>query len=118
MKRHEMPLTAHPIYGDHGYLNKTVQITFPLSPQMMLLMTWKGQSPRVAPLERAYVKKLDLIRACEAERFLYGHLLDRRIERLATNYTNSRPGIGGGEFDGAKGFGSFKVPRRRGKPAI
>ena len=80
-------------------------------------MTWEGRYPRVASIERAYVTKMNISRASEAERFLYGHLSDRRIERLATNYKNRRPGSGGGEFDGAKGFGSFKVPRRRGKTA-
>ena len=107
------PRTAHPILGDHGFLNKTAQVTFPLSPQMMLLMTWEGQYPRVAPLERLYVDALNGNRAAGAEQYLYAHIADKRVARLAAQHKDRRPDIGGGEFDGAKGFGSFKVPRRR-----
>jgi hypothetical protein len=66
------PSTAHPIYGDHGYLNKTVQVTFPLSPRTMLLMTWEGQYPRVASIERAYVTKMKLVVRAKPSGFFTG----------------------------------------------
>jgi hypothetical protein len=35
------PRSDHPIYGDHGFLNKTAEVSFPLSSKMLLLMSWQ-----------------------------------------------------------------------------
>ena len=39
------PRTRHPFYGDHGFLNKTVEVSFPLLQGRLLLMSWSG-APR------------------------------------------------------------------------
>jgi hypothetical protein len=39
------PRSCSPAYGDGGFLNKTVEVTFPLSPNTMLLMTWNAPLP-------------------------------------------------------------------------
>jgi hypothetical protein len=39
--------TVHPIYGDGGFLNKTAEVTFPLSQHKLLLLAW-SDAPRRA----------------------------------------------------------------------
>ena len=34
----------HPVYGDYGFKNKAVEVTFPLSPRRMLLVTYNKRS--------------------------------------------------------------------------
>jgi Protein of unknown function (DUF4238) len=34
------PRTRHPFFGDYGFLNKTAEVTFPLSRETLLLMSW------------------------------------------------------------------------------
>jgi len=34
------PTSVLPFYGDGGFANRTAEVTFPLSPKIMLLMTW------------------------------------------------------------------------------
>jgi hypothetical protein len=35
------PKTRHPVLGDHGFLNKTAEVSFPLSPSLLLLLSWE-----------------------------------------------------------------------------
>ena len=107
--------TVHAIMGDDGYMNKTAQVTLPLSPRMMVCMMWdKGWSWPVE-MPREYVKAQNLHRAFNAENCLYAHLEDKRVLRLAQKYKDQRPDMDGGTFGGSKGFGSVVVPRRRPK---
>jgi hypothetical protein len=34
------PKSVSPFYGDGGFVNRTGEVTFPLSPKTMLLITW------------------------------------------------------------------------------
>ena len=105
------PRTVHPLMGDHGYLNKTAQVTFPLSPRMMVRMTWdKGWSWPVE-MPKEYVKEQNRHRAFNAETCLYAHLEDKRLLRLAQKFRDQRPDIEGGSLGGSKGFGSVTVRR-------
>ena len=49
--------TVHRIYGDHGLLNRTAQITFPLSPKRLLMMTWQPGLPIEFPLDAKWVRR-------------------------------------------------------------
>jgi hypothetical protein len=105
------PKTSHPIYGDHGFLNKTAEVTLPLTPQAILLMTWRGDVPPNAVIELAHVRHMNRQRAIFADQFLYAHLSDKRLQRLATDFKDSRP-ITTTDGFGPDKFGDIEVPRR------
>jgi hypothetical protein len=39
------PQTRHPVLGDHGFVNKTAEVIYPLSPACLLLMSWDQAAP-------------------------------------------------------------------------
>jgi hypothetical protein len=87
--------TYHPIYGDHGFLNKTAEVSFPLSPKLLLLLTWNENAKNFVPHE--HVGTVNEVRAAHADRFLFA------VARLAAKYKDSRPtattkGFGPGVF--------------------
>jgi Protein of unknown function (DUF4238) len=102
--------TRHPIYGDMGFLNETAEITFPLSPQKLLLLAWSN-APRRASVPLDSVRRANEARAAQSDRFLHSHVKSAEIEQLAARFQDSRPGI---TTDGAgpKKFGKVTVDRR------
>jgi hypothetical protein len=102
--------TVHPIYGDHGFLNKTAEVTFPLSPHRLLLMAWSDE-PRRASVPLDSVRRANMARAAQSDRFLYTHLKSAEIEQLAAQFRDSRPGV---TTDGAgpKKYGKVTVDSR------
>ena len=102
--------TAHPIYGDRGFLNETVEATFPLSPHKLLLLAW-SDAPRRASVPLDSVRRANRARAAHSDRFLYAHLKSAEIEQLAAQFRDSRPGI---TIDGAgpKKYGKVNVDSR------
>ena len=109
------PRTVHPLMGDHGYLNKTAQVTLPLSPRMMVCMMWDRGWSWPVEMPKEHVKEQNQHRAFNAETCIYAHLEDKRLLRLAQKYRDQRPDIEGGLLGDSKGFGSVTVPRRRPK---
>ena len=94
-------------------MNQTVEVPFPLSPKLMLLMTW-SQNPRPfveAPPEA--VHGWNMMRAANAERFLYAHIKDKRISAFSAEQKDSRPQIRVDGF-GPKKFARTVVVRRLG----
>jgi Protein of unknown function (DUF4238) len=105
------PKSVSPFYGDGGFVNRTVEVTFPLSPKTMLLMTW-AEKPRPqleAPGEA--VDGWNRARASNAERFLYAHIDDKRIAQLAAEQAHSRPGMTTQGF-GPKKFAKTRIRRK------
>jgi len=45
--------SCHPMYGDHGFLNKTAEVLYPLSPKRLLLMTWNQSVRKIGFLSEA-----------------------------------------------------------------
>jgi hypothetical protein len=105
------PKTRHPIYGDHGFLNNTAEVTFPLSPKRLLLMSWQEAVPEYASFKRDHVEYANATRAGHSDRFLYAHIRDKRIEELAAKYKDSRPNMTTQGY-GPKNFAPIKVARR------
>jgi hypothetical protein len=103
--------TYHPIYGDHGFRNKTAEVSFPLSPQMMLLMSWSETMREIGALDRRYVEEANEVRAAHSDRFLYAHISDKRLQRLAARFKDSRPGMTTQGF-GPDKFAKVTIPRR------
>jgi hypothetical protein len=104
--------TWHPIYGDHGFLNKTAEVTFPLSPNFLLLLSWNESARDIGALHRDHVGELNAARASHSDRFLFAHVEDKRIARLAEKYKDSRPAMTTQGF-GPERFAPIKVARRR-----
>jgi hypothetical protein len=106
------PITRHPVMGDHGFYNKTAEVSVSLSPKMLLVMSWNKDALELGVLERDHVHHTNRILAAHSERYLYAHIRDRRLARLATEFKDSRPGmttLG----PGPKKFAAIKVSRRR-----
>ena len=104
------PRTRHPFYGDHGFLNKTVEVSFPLSREILLLMSW-SDAPRKEILERDAVDMANRSRAAHSDRYLYAHARHKHIQALADEFKDSRPNMSTEGF-GPNKFAPVKVPRR------
>jgi hypothetical protein len=105
------PKTAHPIYGDHGFFNKTAEVTFPLAPNASLLMTWNEDAPKHLAITRKNVEFMNTLRAFFADEFLYAHVNKKALRRLATHNKDSRPRMTTEGF-GPKEFANIEIPRR------
>ena len=88
-----------------------VQVTFPLSPRAMLIMTWRDPGRPTVTLPREPVDALNRLRAFHASKFLYGPIDDKRIRRLASKFKGSRPRLSTQGF-GPEKEGPIEVPRR------
>ena len=77
------PKSHHPIYGDRGFMNKTAEVTLPLSPKVLLLLSWDESLRSIGALERDGVHQVNVIRAAHSERYLFAHINDKRIAKLA-----------------------------------
>lgn len=108
------PKTCHPLLGDHGLVNKTAEITFPLSPKRILLMHWEWQANREYVLPREWVRNENGKRAANADRQVYAHLEHKKIARLVAQYVGKpkRPMVRSSGFAGSIGFHDVVVPRR------
>jgi hypothetical protein len=105
------PRPYHRMYGDHGFLNKTAEVSLPLSPKVLLLLSWDETALERGALGRKHVTALNRVRAVYCERYLYGHVRDKRLEELAAEFKGSRPGMTMLGF-GPKKFAAVSVVRR------
>jgi hypothetical protein len=105
------PKTRHPIYGDDGFINKTAEVTFPLSPKILLLLLWNESARDLGAFERDTVYQVNVVRAAHSDRYLFAHINDKRIAGLADEYKDSRPGMTTEGF-GPEKFAPIKVARR------
>lgn len=85
------PKSRSSTYGDGGFLNQTVEVTFPLSPSTILLLTWADNPSPMFEVSRDAVEGWNMMRAAHAERFLYAHIDDKRVSQLAARQKESRP---------------------------
>lgn len=75
--------TYHPVYGDGGFHNKTLYLTFPLSPSRMLEMSWAGREvDGVINVNKQRGRLYNRQRAHWAKRFLYASNRDSGILKL------------------------------------
>jgi hypothetical protein len=82
--------TTHPIYGDGGYMNKTVNVTFPLSPKKMLLLSHKKYPRSIWETPREYVDAANRARAAHAEADLHSHIKHKGLAKMALEFKDSR----------------------------
>lgn len=103
---------AHPAFGDFGFKNKRMEVTFPLSPRLLLVLTYfKPPNDRSIVNKEAVVAQ-NAARAWHCEYEIYSHLKHKRIWALCREYADQRPGI---RLRGAapEKFALVKIQRRR-----
>ncbi|QSR89186.1 DUF4238 domain-containing protein [Methylacidiphilum caldifontis] len=78
--------------NNRGFLNENIEIIFPLSSYRALLMTWYDQVPDILEVFNEDAWSVNKVLAANSEQYLYAHLEDKRIKRLAKkfNHPNSR----------------------------
>lgn len=87
----EMPSS---FFGDGGFMNPNVQVTFPLSPDCLLIMTWgRDAFSGVIPIRRMRVHSQNKQRAFFAEAQIYADRRDAGIQALVKKYKDQRAGI-------------------------
>jgi hypothetical protein len=79
----------HPIYGDGGLVHDKVEVTFPLTPELLLIAHWDENFSREYKATPEMVKALNRTRAFYAGRFLYGPSFDAGLVSLATKFKGS-----------------------------
>ena len=80
----------HPVYGDGGFTNKTVRVSFPLSPKKLLTLSRIKGAPNHSYINRHYAESLNEARAAQSERFLYAHIHHKNILKLAAKYAETK----------------------------
>lgn len=85
------PATRHPIYGDHGFLNKTAQVLMPLSPDRLLFMSWNKDFSGKAVCEPNQVDGVNRALAEKSDRYLYAHAYSKELLELSAEFKDSRP---------------------------
>ena len=106
------PATEHPVYGGHGLLNRTAEITMAISRKRTLIMHWEAQAPYEVMLSRKWVEKENEKRAYSAEREVYSHLEHKDLVRLVAAFKGKGPQIRFSGPSGVEGFAGARVPRR------
>ena len=84
------PETHHHIYGDGGFQNIKAEITFPLSPERLLLISGTDPGKPVVPFDAEAVRVANEMRAFAAERYIYSHRRDDGIAALALEHKDSQ----------------------------
>jgi hypothetical protein len=105
------PRTRHPVYGDHGFFNKTAEVIFPLSPKFLLLMSWNENAPELGAFKRNHANLINRSLAANSYRYLYAHVRHKRLIQLAAEFRDIRPEMTTKGF-GPDKFAEIKVPRR------
>ena len=105
------PKSFHPAMGDYGFYNKTAEVSFPLSPKILFVMSWQKDARDIGAFDREPVYGSNRVRAAHSDRYLYAHIRDKRLQRLAFEFKDSRPGMTTHGF-GPKKFAEIKVSRR------
>lgn len=81
------PKTHSPVYGDGAFANKTVRVSFPLTPSRIIELTWQGEErERVVEIPKTMAREMNGIRAAQAERFVYSSESDFGIAKLCKKW--------------------------------
>lgn len=81
------PRTHSLVYGDGAFANKTVRVSFPLTPTRIIELTWRGEErERVVEIPKRMAREMNGIRAAQAERFVYSSKIDFGIAKLCKKW--------------------------------
>lgn len=96
---------------EFGFKDKDVEVSFPLSPKRLLLMSWKKELPNIFIAGRDFINHRNALRAQHAEDEIYSHIKHRQTERLVARYKMHRLDMAGGTMPSQK-LMPVRVPRR------
>lgn len=85
------PETRHPFYGDGGFKNARAEITFPLSPTLLLLIGGNGKMEARVSVDSATVWQMNEMRATAAEDLIFADRKDEHVRKLARRYRDNQP---------------------------
>jgi hypothetical protein len=105
------PRTRHPFFGDYGFLNKTAEVTFPLSREILLLISWSDARRKETLHREALDRRANEARATHSDRYLYAHICHKSVKRISAQFKDLRPGMTAEGF-GPDKFAPIKVSRR------
>lgn len=74
--------------------SKTVQVSFPLSSEVCLLVNWPGNARTHLEAFPHYLRKLNSLQAAHAERFLFAPIESSMLKKLAAKYQHERHRVG------------------------
>ncbi len=108
---HPVVLEIGPGARDKGFLTPTAEVTMPLSPRTLLLMTWR-QVEYAKEIPEEHVHAANEARAQNSEQYLYAHLNDEKVASLAAEYRSARPSM---HLHGLqpRRFAAVSIARRR-----
>lgn len=94
-----------------GFYDENVEVSFPLNPKRMLLMSWQKGLPQTFKVSREFIDERNATRVICAENEVYSHIRHVNTQRLVERYASHRMSIGGGIMPGQKLMETI-VPRR------
>jgi hypothetical protein len=97
---------------DWGFRHKTMEVTFPLSPRRMLLLTYEKPAADHWIASKETVREQNEGRALACEFELYCHLKHKHIARLSARFKDKRDNVKVFGY-GPKEFAPIKMRRRR-----
>jgi hypothetical protein len=106
--RFSPPQSRHAFYGDGGFKNPAAEITVPLSPRHLLLITGQEYASPRFWIAHDNVWDLNRARAIGADRFLYASVRDDRVARMAAEHRDTPERY---RLHGAGPFAEVKVTR-------
>jgi len=80
----------HPFYGDGGFSNASAEISIPLTPNLLLLITNRDLPGPHLVLGADGVWQMNKMRAFSADRFLYADSRDDRITKIGAEFRDAR----------------------------
>ncbi len=104
--------SVHPFYGDGGFTNNTLEVSFPLSPELLLVISHDTNTSNLKLYSLEQVYKTNQALAANSERYLFAHKYDPQIKDLAKKYRDSKPTIITDGF-GPNKFADTKVKRSK-----
>jgi hypothetical protein len=106
------PQRSPSFYGDGGFMNPNVQVTLPLSPDRLLILTWDARADIRSgpiPIQKSMVRIKNKQRALFAEAQVYADRRDAGIQALTEKYKEQHANI---EISGFGADRQVKVIRK------
>jgi len=104
-------LTGAARHQEFGFKDKDVEVSFPLSPKRLLLMSWNKGLPNIFVAGREFIMDRNALRVQHAEGEIYSHIKHIQVERLVARYKTHRLDMAGGTMPNQK-LMPVRVPRR------
>jgi hypothetical protein len=107
----DSPVIVRSLGGD--FQHPSTQVTFPISPKRLLLLEWRRKKPdQHGTMSKDQVLLENETRAQQSEQYLFSHIEDNRITKLAESFKSTRAGSDKPQSGTAPRFGGVVVPKK------